>query len=384
MIVRELTGDIYFGEKGRRDDARGAARGLRPDALRRGRDRAHRPRRLRDGAAAQAASCCSVDKANVLETSQLWRDVVNEVSARLSARSKLTHMYVDNAAMQLVRDPGQFDVIVTGNLFGDILSDQASMCAGSIGMLPSAALRLERRQGAVRADPRLRARHRRAGQGQPVRRDPVGGDDAAPFAGHAEARPSGSRRRWRRRSPAARGRRTWAATCRPAAMGDAVLARAVSERARARGRHPDVQRARRTSPTLVAKLDAALAGRGWEAIFVDDDSPDGTADAARELAPRRPARARDPAHRPARAVVGVHRGDVRDRRAGGGGDRRRPAARRDAAAGDARRAATDDGARPGRSARASSRAAAPATGTATASPSRRSRPGCRAACSRPT
>ncbi len=89
----------------------------------------HRQRRL-----------CSVDKANVLESSQLWRDVVVEVAADYPDIA-LTHMYVDNAAMQLVRDPGQFDVIVTGNLFGDILSDQASMCAGSIGMLPSASLR---------------------------------------------------------------------------------------------------------------------------------------------------------------------------------------------------------------------------------------------------
>jgi len=75
----------------------------------------------------------------VLETSQLWRDIVNEVSEDYDD-IELTHMYVDNAAMQLVRNPGQFDVIVTGNLFGDILSDQASMCAGSIGMLPSASL----------------------------------------------------------------------------------------------------------------------------------------------------------------------------------------------------------------------------------------------------
>ena len=82
---------------------------------------------------------CSVDKANVLETSQLWRDVVTEVAAEYPEVT-LDHMYVDNAAMQLVRNPGQFDVIVTGNLFGDILSDQASMCVGSIGMLPSASL----------------------------------------------------------------------------------------------------------------------------------------------------------------------------------------------------------------------------------------------------
>jgi 3-isopropylmalate dehydrogenase len=88
---------------------------------------------------------CSVDKANVLETSQLWRDVVIEVAADYPDVT-LSHMYVDNAAMQLVRNPGQFDVLVTGNLFGDILSDQASMCVGSIGLLASAALN-ERGQG---------------------------------------------------------------------------------------------------------------------------------------------------------------------------------------------------------------------------------------------
>jgi 3-isopropylmalate dehydrogenase len=82
---------------------------------------------------------CSVDKANVLETTQLWRDVVTEVHAEF-ADVELTHMYVDNAAMQLVRNPKQFDVIVTGNMFGDILSDEASMLTGSIGMLPSASL----------------------------------------------------------------------------------------------------------------------------------------------------------------------------------------------------------------------------------------------------
>ena len=82
---------------------------------------------------------CSVDKANVLETSQFWRDVVIDV-AKEYPQIELTHMYVDNAAMQLIRNPKQFDVIVTGNLFGDILSDEASMLTGSIGMLPSAAL----------------------------------------------------------------------------------------------------------------------------------------------------------------------------------------------------------------------------------------------------
>ena len=94
-----------------------------------------RSARRRDG----RGRLCSVDKANVLETSQLWRDVVIEVAADYPDVA-LTHMYVDNAAMQLVRNPGQFDVVVTGNLFGDILSDQASMCVGSIGLLASASL----------------------------------------------------------------------------------------------------------------------------------------------------------------------------------------------------------------------------------------------------
>lgn len=138
VIVRELNGDVYFGEKGMRRTA---------DGLREGYDvmsynEAEVARIARSGfetARARRKKLCSVDKANVLETSQLWRDVVVEVSAEYPD-IELSHMYVDNAAMQLVRNPGQFDVIVTGNLFGDILSDQASMCAGSIGMLPSASL----------------------------------------------------------------------------------------------------------------------------------------------------------------------------------------------------------------------------------------------------
>jgi 3-isopropylmalate dehydrogenase len=138
LIVRELNGDVYFGEKGMRTTA---------DGLREGYDimsyNEAEVRRIAHSAfrAAQArrGKLCSVDKANVLETSQLWRDVVIEVSADYP-EIDLSHMYVDNAAMQLVRNPGQFDVIVTGNLFGDILSDQASMCVGSIGMLASASL----------------------------------------------------------------------------------------------------------------------------------------------------------------------------------------------------------------------------------------------------
>ena len=138
LIVRETNGDVYFGEKGFRTTA---------DGLREGYDimsynEAEVRRIAHSGfqaAHARRGKLCSVDKANVLETSQLWRDVVIEVSAEYPDVA-LTPMYVDNAAMQLVRDPGQFDVIVTGNLFGDILSDQASMCVGSIGMLASATL----------------------------------------------------------------------------------------------------------------------------------------------------------------------------------------------------------------------------------------------------
>jgi 3-isopropylmalate dehydrogenase len=103
----------------------------------------------------------------VLETSQLWRDVVIEDGEGISRTVELSHMYVDNAAMQLVRNPGQFDVIVTGNLFGDILSDQASMCAGSIGMLPSASLD-SNQQRPLRADPRQRARHCGQGKANPL------------------------------------------------------------------------------------------------------------------------------------------------------------------------------------------------------------------------
>lgn len=138
LIVRELNGDVYFGEKGMRTTASGLREGYDIMSYNEGEVRriAHSAFRA---ARARRGLLCSVDKANVLETSQLWRDVVTEVSSEYSD-VKLSHMYVDNAAMQLVRNPGQFDVIVTGNLFGDILSDQASMCVGSIGLLASASL----------------------------------------------------------------------------------------------------------------------------------------------------------------------------------------------------------------------------------------------------
>ena len=138
VIVRELNGDVYFGEKGMRETADGKREGY--DIMSYNEDEVRRIAHVGfKTAMARGKKLCSVDKANVLETSQLWRDVVIETAAEYPD-VELGHMYVDNAAMQLVRNPGQFDVIVTGNLFGDILSDQASMCAGSIGLLPSAAL----------------------------------------------------------------------------------------------------------------------------------------------------------------------------------------------------------------------------------------------------
>jgi 3-isopropylmalate dehydrogenase len=142
LIVRELTGDIYFGEpRGIRtvDDVREGFDTMRysePEIRRIARVAFDAARRRKKSGSARV---CSVDKANVLETSQLWREVVT-AEARAYPDVNLTHMYVDNCAMQLVRNPKQFDVIVTGNMFGDILSDEASMLTGSIGMLPSAAL----------------------------------------------------------------------------------------------------------------------------------------------------------------------------------------------------------------------------------------------------
>jgi len=138
LIVRELNGDVYFGEKGMRKTADGRREGY--DVMSYAEDEVRRIAYVAFRAAqGRKGKLCSVDKANVLETSQLWRDVVIEVAAEYPD-VELSHMYVDNAAMQLVRNPGQFDVVVTGNLFGDILSDQASMCVGSIGLLASASL----------------------------------------------------------------------------------------------------------------------------------------------------------------------------------------------------------------------------------------------------
>jgi 3-isopropylmalate dehydrogenase len=139
MIVRELTGDIYFGEpRGRRENARGEREGY--DTMLYSEPEIRRIAEIGFQAARKRSNrLCSVDKENVLETSRFWREVVNDL-ARQYPQVTLSHMYVDNAAMQLIRNPKQFDVIVTGNMFGDILSDEASMLTGSIGMLPSASL----------------------------------------------------------------------------------------------------------------------------------------------------------------------------------------------------------------------------------------------------
>lgn len=138
MIVRELTGDVYFGEPKGVEVKDGKRVGYNnmiywEDEVRRIAKIAFETAMLRN------KKLCSVDKANVLDVSRLWREVILEV-AKDYPEVELSHLYVDNAAMQLIRDPKQFDVIVTGNIFGDILSDEASMLTGSLGMLPSASL----------------------------------------------------------------------------------------------------------------------------------------------------------------------------------------------------------------------------------------------------
>ena len=144
MILRELTGDIYFGQpRGIRTLENGERQGF--DTMLYSESEIRRIAHVGFQIAMRRAvknglgQLCSVDKANVLDTSMLWREIVSDVAKQYPAVA-LSHMYVDNAAMQLLRAPKQFDVILTGNIFGDILSDEASMLTGSIGMLPSASL----------------------------------------------------------------------------------------------------------------------------------------------------------------------------------------------------------------------------------------------------
>ena len=139
LIVRELTGDIYFGEpRGIHTDANGLREGF--NTMRYNEVEIQRIAHIAfDAARKRNKKLCSVEKYNVLETTELWKQIFDEIAPEYPD-VELTHMLVDNAAMQLVRNPKQFDVIATGNMFGDILSDEASMLTGSIGMLPSASL----------------------------------------------------------------------------------------------------------------------------------------------------------------------------------------------------------------------------------------------------
>jgi len=143
LIIRELTGDIYFGQpRGRRTAVNGHFPGAEEafDTMRYSRPEVERIARVAfEAARKRSKRVTSVDKANVLETFQFWKDIVTEIGKEYPD-VELDHMYVDNAAMQLVKAPKKFDVVVTGNMFGDILSDEAAMLTGSIGMLPSASL----------------------------------------------------------------------------------------------------------------------------------------------------------------------------------------------------------------------------------------------------
>ena len=229
MIVRELTGGIYFG------DPRGIE--TMPDGTRRGINtevytEAEIERVVRVGfdlARKRQRRLTEVDKANVMELGVLWREVARRVHADYPD-VELSFMYADNCAMQLVRQPKQFDVIVTSNLFGDLLSDCAAMLTGSLGMLPSASLGAPdatgQPQGALRAGARQRAGYRRQGRRQPARLHAVLRDDAALLVRHAGRGRSGRGRgpqHARGRSPHRRHRATGGAAVSTSAMGDAIL-----------------------------------------------------------------------------------------------------------------------------------------------------------------
>lgn len=151
MIVRELTGDLYFGEpRGVTTLEDGSRQGL--NTMTYNSKEVERIARVSfDLARARDKRLCSIDKANVLECTEMWREVVTQIGNEEYPDVELSHMYVDNASMQLVRNPKQFDVMVTGNMFGDILSDTASMLTGSLGMLPSASLGAKKADGSQAA-----------------------------------------------------------------------------------------------------------------------------------------------------------------------------------------------------------------------------------------
>ena len=147
MIVRELTGDLYFGEpRSVTTLADGSRQGI--NTMTYNSKEVERIARVSfDLAKVRGKKLCSIDKANVIETTEMWREVVTEIGKNEYPEIQLSHIYVDNASMQLVRNPKQFDVMLTGNMFGDILSDTASMLTGSLGMLPSASLGEKQKNG---------------------------------------------------------------------------------------------------------------------------------------------------------------------------------------------------------------------------------------------
>lgn len=147
MIVRELTGDLYFGQpRSVTTLADGSRQGI--NTMTYNSKEVDRIARVAfDLARLRGKKLCSIDKANVIETTEMWREVVTEIGKKEYSDVALSHMYVDNASMQLVRNPKQFDVMLTGNMFGDILSDTASMLTGSLGMLPSASLGAKQENG---------------------------------------------------------------------------------------------------------------------------------------------------------------------------------------------------------------------------------------------
>ena len=212
MIVRELTGGVYFGEP------------KEIVTLENGEQRAvdtqvyttHEIERIAkvafDLARKRGNKVHSAEKHNVMRTGVLWKQVVTDVHKSYAPDVKLEHILADNCAMQLVRNPKQFDVIVTDNLFGDILSDEAAMVTGSLGMLPSASLgapdpKTGQPQGALRARARLGARYRRQGPRQSDRDDCLVRHGAALFLRHGRRKPTASTRR----SPA-----SWTRACAPA------------------------------------------------------------------------------------------------------------------------------------------------------------------------